>query len=102
MPQNGSVCSLLARFNPLFTLTQRILLTLNSRGLIKMGNEDLYYIDLFDEYLAMRISWNELAYLVETLYPKMQLDAELERYKQARDCLQIGAMRSAFPELFEY
>ena len=40
-----------------------------------MGIEDLYYIDLFDEYLAMRISWSELAYQVETLYPKMQLDA---------------------------
>jgi len=56
-----------------------------------MRTGDLYYIDLFDDYLAMRLSLAELVNTISVDYPKIDLENELKRYEQAVDFLQLRA-----------
>ena len=64
-----------------------------------MRNGNFYYIDLFDEYEAMRMSWKELKNLVDTHCPHIDVEAELAGYQQARECLQMRAIKQNFEEI---
>lgn len=60
---------------------------------------DFYYIDLFDEYMAMRIGWEQLTYEVDTHHPEINLETELLSYKHALEFLYLQGLKQNFQEL---
>lgn len=64
-----------------------------------MRKGDFYYIDLFDEYKAMRMSLEELKILVDEHYPHIDVEAELAGYQQALECLQFSGIKQNFEEI---
>ena len=64
-----------------------------------MRDGDFHHIDLFDEYMAMRLSRKKLKYMLDTHYPHIDLVTELADYQQALNCLQMGALRQSVEKI---
>ena len=58
-----------------------------------MEGREIYYIDLFDSYRATHISWSELTSMMETHFPSMEIESELNQYDAALESLHLHKLR---------